>query len=64
MNKHRPRIAAVAKAGETLRAPLLGRALHEDSDDNTLLYMYLKGIVDLLDVHARLERRRVRRRLR
>ena len=64
MNKHRPRITAVAKAGETLRAPLLGRALHEVSDDNTLLYMYLKGNVDLLDVHARLERRRVRRRLR
>ena len=63
MNTHIPRIIAVRKAGDALCAPLLGRAMHAVNNNKTLLYMYLKGNVDLLDVHARLEPRRVLRRL-
>ena len=50
VNTYRPRIIAVRKAGDALRAPLLGLALHAVNDNKTLLYMYLKGNVDLLDV--------------
>ena len=47
MNKFRPRIVAVKKAQGTLRAPLFGRSLHAVNDNNTFIFMIVKGNVDL-----------------
>jgi len=64
VNKYRPRIVTVRKAGQMLRKPLLGRALHAVSANNTLLYHFLKGSKDILSERHNLRPRKARKRSR
>jgi hypothetical protein len=51
INKLRHRIVAVQKAQDPMRAPLFGRAVHAVNDNETFLYMMVKGNIDLV-VHS------------
>jgi hypothetical protein len=64
MNKLRLRIVAVKKAQGTLRAPLFERSLHAVNDNNTFIFLMVKGNVDLFAelFHGRPRRARKRTR--
>jgi hypothetical protein len=47
INKFRLRVAAVKKNQGTLRAPLFGRAVHAVNDNDSYIFMMVKGNVDL-----------------
>ena len=47
INKFRLRVAAVKKTQGTLRAPLFGRAVHAVNDNDSYIFMMVKGNVDL-----------------
>jgi hypothetical protein len=55
---------AVKKTQGALRAPLFGRALHSINDNDTFLFMMVKGNVDLFAGLARVRTRRARKRTR
>ena len=64
MNELQSRIVAVKKTQGTLRAPLFGRALHTIPDNNTFLFMMVKGNIDLFAGVAHDRTRKCRKRTR